>query len=273
MKKYAATLTFVFSFIVLTAVASQAQLAEEQRPFDFTDKHYISNGVIPELLIGRKNGADGESVFDQASELRYNNVRVTATYPGYAGDDGVAMFWNYYAGVPKYAFTEDVDGQHTVATAFAFPLYFFPSATVKESDRQAAFIRTDDGYYEKNPLGISAVLLVEFTDKIDTKKGRAVMEMLAKRNGRSLDGTPIIRTAKEIDSLVADGFLSLTQPGLDEPYRTPFAIARIIRFPETGGITPDAFLKYVKEPNGDPLDSEEHFVTTFECVKGGEKCS
>jgi hypothetical protein len=269
MKKYA--LTFALVLIVIASISSQAQFAEEHRPFDFADKYYLTNGVIPELLIGRKNGADGESVFDQASEVRYSNVRITATFPGYA-EDGSSLFWNYYAGVPKYGFAEDENGPRAVATALVYPMYVFPSAAVKSSDRQAALLRVDDAYFEKNPLGIAAVFLVEYTDLIYTKAGQETIQWLTERNGVSLDGTPIIRTTKELDHLIAEGFVTVTQPALDEAYRTPFAIAKAIRFPETGGITPDAFLNYVKQKGDAPLDSEQHFVSTFECLKGNGKC-
>ena len=268
MKRYS-TLTLVL--IVIASISSRAQFAEEQRPFDFTGKYYQTNGVIPESLIGRKNGADGESVFDQTFENRYTNVRITATFPAYSSD-GSPLFWNYYAGVPKYGFTEDYEGQQAVDTAFAYPMYIFPSATVKDSDRQASLLRFDEAYFTKNPLGIAAMLLVEYTDQIQTKDGEKTMQWLAERNGRSLDGTPIIRTTEELDLLIAERYVSVTQPALNEPFRTPFAIAKVIRFPELGGIAPDAFLKYVKEKGDVPLDSEKHFVSVFECHKGGNAC-
>ena len=82
MKKNSVYLTAFLSLLFLVTAVS-AQLASEVRPFDFSDKYYNANGVIPEMLIGRKNGADGESVFDSASERKYNNVRITATLPAY----------------------------------------------------------------------------------------------------------------------------------------------------------------------------------------------
>ena len=257
---------------LLLAVSSHAQtIGEELRPFDFSDKYYQVNGVIPSMLIGRKNGADKESVFDFANDRRYSNVRITATFPGY-DSSGATIFWNYYAGVSKAGFTQDDNGLHAVELAFSYPLYVFPSVMTKEPYRQAALVRTDGSYFDKNDLGIAAVQLVAYTDRIFTRDGRAALEILAKRNGVSLDGTPIIRTANEIDSLLKQGLIALTQPSLDEPYQTPFAVAKVIRHPEHGGITPDAFLNYVITPDGKPLDAEMHFVATFECHKAGKEC-
>ena len=66
---------------LLLAASSHAQIiAEELRPFDFSDKYYQVNGVIPSMLIGRKNGADKESVFDFANDRRYSNVRITERF-------------------------------------------------------------------------------------------------------------------------------------------------------------------------------------------------
>ena len=223
------------------------------------------------MLIGRKNGADGESVIDFTDERKYSNVRMTATYPGY-DSNGASIFWNYYAGVSKAGFTEDNNGPQAIELAFAHPLYVFPSTSLKNSHRQAAMIRIDDSYFEKNALGIAAVYFVEYTDRIFTRAGQAALAVLVQRNGVSVDGTPVIRTAREIDSLRREGLITLTQPWSDEAYYTPFAIAKIVQYPEHGGITPDAFLKYVKTSDGKPTDSEAHFVSMFECFKRSEKC-
>ena len=271
MKKYSAHLAFVFCFLFVATTSSHSQkFAQDFRPFDFSDKYYHVNGVLTDTLIGRKNGADGESVFDQTYDRRYSNVRITATLPAY-DSSGAGVFWNYYTGVPKYGFTEDENGQLAVSLAYLHPLYMFPSTTMKDSDRQAALVRMGEGYFEKNTLGIAAVFLVEYTDKVDTKAGQEILKLLAGRNGISVDGTPIIRTAKEIDGLLEEGLITLTQPSLDEPYRTPFAVAKVMQYAGSA-ITPDAFLKYVKDHDGKPLAAEAHFVSMFECLKGGGKC-
>lgn len=271
MKKNLIRLSALLSLLLLTAAASYAQiLAEELRPFDFTDKAYYQNGVLAELLIGRKNGADNESVIDSTDDSRYTNVRITATFPAY-DEDGNTIFWNYYAGLPKNGFTEDTNGTRAVEIAFATPLYVFPSVTVKNSDRQAALIRTKDTYFEKNQIGISAVFFVEYSALSNTKSGRAALQSLAKRNGISVDGTPIIRTEEELYALRKEGLVTVNQPSLDEPYFTPFAIAKVIQVP-AGGITADAFLIYVKGGDGKPLPSEADIVSKFECYRGRAVC-
>lgn len=271
MKKNSNRLSALLSLLLLAAAASYGQiLAEELRPFDFNDKNYYQNGVLAEFLIGRKNGADNESVIDFTDGPQYSNVRITATFPAY-DEDGNTIFWNYYAGLPKYGFTEDSNGTRAIEIAFATPLYVFPSATVKNSDRQAAMIRTKDTYFEKNQIGISAVFFVEYSELSYTKAGRAALEALAKQNGLSVDGTPIIKTEEELYALRKEGLVTVTQPSLDEPYFTPFAIAKVIQVP-AGGITADAFLIYVKGSDGKPLPSEADIVSKFECYRAGGVC-
>ena len=273
MQKFLVSLVAAFVFSMLFSLASAAQaagdgIAEELRPFDFADKYYEENGIFAYTLVGRKNGADGQSVFDRTDEPKYTNVRITATLPAYSGD-GSPLYWNFYAGASKESFAT----LDAVDAAYANPMYVFPSTTAKKTDRQAALIRMSDGYYEKNPLGLAAVFVATYTEAIFSKRGRIAMQVLAERNGVSHDGTPIIRSAKEIVELVAQGYLTVRQAGEHESDPMPFAVAKVIREPEKGGIAPDAFLIYVKQSGGDkPLDAEAHFVTSFECMKDGTPC-
>ena len=98
------------------------------------------------------------------------------------------------------------------------------------------------------------------------------MRLLGERNGFSLDGTPIIRTAKELEGLTADGLVTVRQAGPENSDRTPFAVAKVLQQPELGAIAPDAFLVYVKEPDGKPLAAEAHLVSKFECLQGSGLC-
>jgi hypothetical protein len=268
---------FVVTFLFLGSVASFAQIgttqddvAEDFRPFDFANKYYEQNGVFAFGLIDRKNGADGDSVFGTTNDPKHNNVRIIQTFPGYA-IDGSAIFWNYYGGINKESFTPDQNGRNAVDLAFAFPMYVFPSTTIKNSDRQAAMLRTDEEYFEKNVLGVAAVIVVQYTDLATTKKGAEALKRLAQRNGFSVDGTPIISTLKELLDLAANGLVTLEQADMGGWERPPFAIAKAIQFPERGAIAPDAFLEYVKDTDSKPLDAELHFITQFECLQKGEK--
>jgi hypothetical protein len=270
--------TAFFTFAVLLSISSVATaqsdtvlgtFAPELRPFDFSKNYYYENGIYAEALIGRHDGADGQSVFDTSTEPEHTNVRITATMPAYSAG-GTIVFWNYHAGVPREAFMDNKAGVNTMEAAYQYPLYVFPSETVKRADRQAAMISIDENYATKNPLGVAAVIMVEFTDRIFTSIGQRRMNILRDRNGASLDGTPIIRTAKELESLTLEGYVRQRQADETNSERTPFAVARALEAPQGGSITPDAFLVYVTQGDGQALPAEQKIVTYFECLQNNQ---
>jgi hypothetical protein len=255
----------LFSILLFGFTVVNAQLSDELRPFDFSNDYYKTNGVIAETLANRKNGADGQSVFDFATDSsRFTNIRITATLPAYAAN-GSSIYWNYYGTATKESFTTDVAGKNAAKMANTYPVYVFPSAVIRASDRQAALIPIDGSYFEANPIGIAEVVAVEFNDRI-SRSGRKTLNMLIERNGASIDGTPIIRTMTELRDLIIEGLVTLH---VDE--NRPFAVAKVIQYPDRGGITSDAFLVYVKKADGKPLDAEQHFITRFECLKDGSR--
>jgi hypothetical protein len=269
MKYFFASLVvavFVFTSLLTSHAQDGTALADELRPFDFSDKYYQVNGIHPSTLIGRKNGADKASVFDFSTDPKFTNVRITETRPAYSAD-GTTIFWNLYGGATKASLTDE-NGGDAYNLAEAYPVYVFPSTTVKSAERQAVMIHPDDAYYAKNALGIGSVVIVEYTDKFFTKQAWKVRLMFEQKNGISLDGTPIIKTALDLADLASEGYVSLRRP--EHPEESYFLIAKVIKYPERGGVTPDAFLAYVKQPNGDPLLAETHFLKKFECVQAGD---
>ena len=273
MKNFFASLVVALFVLLATDGTAAAQdgtvLAKELRPFDFSDKYYQANGIHASTLIGRKNGADKTSVFDFSADPRFTNVRITETRPAYSAD-GTTIFWNLYAGATKASLTDE-NGGDAYNLAETYPVYVFPSTTVKNADRQAVMIHPDEAYFQKNPLGIGSVVIVEYTDKFFSKQAWKVRQMFEQNNGISLDGTPIIKTARDLADLAYDGYISLRRP--EHPEESYFLIAKVIEHPERGAVTPDAFLEYVKQPNGEPLSAEIRFVKIFECVQaGGSPC-
>ena len=263
MNKLSISFVVALSLLFVSASAS-AQLSEEVRPFDFNNDYYKTKGIYAETLINRRNGADGLSVVDTATDPRFTDVRITATYSGYA-EDGSPIYWNHYATATKDSFTSDEAGAFAVQTAKNYPVYVFPSAFVRGTDRQSALIPVDALYFEKNAIGVAETVIVEFSSKI-TRSGRQTLDMLLERNGASVDGTPIIRTAAELKGLITDGLVTIRKSE-----EAPYAIAKVIQFPDRGAIAPDAFLLYISQADGKPLAAEQHFVTQFECLKNGTR--
>ena len=268
--RFAAVLS-VFGILFFAFASANAQLfIEDNRPFDFSDKYYEENGIWPSTLIDRRNGADGLSVFDVNYDTRFSNVRITATRAAYT-ETGAIVFWNHYAGAVEESFMDNAAGGGNLQQAFINPIYIFPSSTVRGSDRQAAMIEMTDSYFPKNPLGISAMVIVEFTPRIFTAQGRKTLQILSERNGLSLDGTPIIRTKDELNSLHNQGLVALMKAGLEPPSMTPFVVGKILDETKPGIIAGDAFLMYVSQ-DGKPIDAEAHILSKFECLQRGEVC-
>jgi hypothetical protein len=247
-------------------------IGRELRPFDFTDKFYSTHGVEAAFIVNRRNGSDGQSVVDFAGDENYSSVRILATRPAYAYD-GSPIYWNLYGEFYKEAFKPGPEGDQARTVAESFPIYIFPSVTAKNQDRQAAVIENIEGYFDKNLLGLGAVKVVQYTGT-GTREDKVFLQEIANRNGLSLDGTPIIRTKAELHALLRRNLITVKVGDTDnDPGRAPFAIAKIIQYPEMGAIAPDAFLVHAKQRNGEPLPSESFFVSNFECFKTEGRCS
>ena len=285
MKKYTAILSqflvvgiFIFSGFAAGKIAAQdlfsvqTEAVEEVRPFDFSDKFYRTNGIEPSMIINRRTGADDFSVIDFIKDDRFRGVRITGTYPAY-DPSGNILYWNHYGDLYEESFTQDREGNAAKETANYYPIFKFPSETVKNYERQAALIAFDENYFEKNPLGLGVIVEVEFTELVRTKEGRIILEAIARENGLSLDGTPIIKRMKEMNYLARRGLIRQTVRGTNDKSETPFVIAKVLDNVERGAISPDSFLTFVRQPNSTlPLPAEEDIVSNFECLKDKDSC-
>jgi hypothetical protein len=243
------------------------ELSEELRPFDFSDRYYYENGVQPEFIVNRRNGMDRDSVRDTINDSRFRDVRIRSVFPAY-NQDGKIIYWNFYGEVFKDKFRLDDVGERAVERAYFYPLYVFPSKADETDFRQAHIIDLHDSYFEKNLLGLSVQVIVEFTNRINTEEGRKEMAQMAKRNGFSYDGTPIIKTVFEIEDLTRRNLITQKIKGLDNPAEPSFAIAKVIQNPQRGAIAPDAFLL-----NDLGLKTEFNFTRQFECLQNdGQWC-
>ena len=132
------------------------------------------------------------------------------------------------------------------------------------------------GYFCDDLLGMWIVTYFWYTvpPNINTQPCKGVLSMLAKKNGISLDGTPIIKTPDELNNdLEANG---CGAEGNEDVGGTDggavWLICPGIPDPTNGGIALDAFLDQSRRPNGIPLDPG--FTTNFFCLQFfGQFCS
>lgn len=276
-KSYVFLLNFalVWAFVLIGFVSVFSQNSavdslfhwQEIRPFDFSDEYYYENGIEPAYIVNRRDGRDEHSVEDAINDPRFRNVRILSVFPAY-NQDGKILYWNLYGEFYKSAFRRNEAGGRASEQAHAFPLYFFPSKSREGGFRQAHLIHLRDGYFEKNVLGLGVRVAVEFTDRILTEDGQLEMASLAARNGYSKDGTPIIKTALEIEDLTRKNYVTQKIMQLYDPSQPPYAVAKVIQNPLYGAIAPDAvLLNYLG------LKAEDNFVQQFGCLqKEGKWC-
>jgi hypothetical protein len=248
-------------------------LAEEIRPFDFNSRYYFDNGVEPSLIVNRRDGNDKYSVIDNTDDERFRDVRITAVFPAY-NQNGDLIYWNLYGELYKHSFRRDLAGEAALTAAEYFPMYVFPSDYVRDRQRQANVIDLKDTYFEKNPLGLSVQVEVRFTGLASSSiDGEKELALLAERNGRSLDGTPIIKTVEEIQDLTRKGLVTQTIKGLANPSVPSYVVGKVIQKPEAGAITPDAFLITVQQEDGERFHADSAFIRQFNCLKDSTICS
>jgi hypothetical protein len=127
------------------------------------------------------------------------------------------------------------------------------------------------GYFCDDILGMWIITYFYFTaDAVGphpTTVCNGVLSSLVAKNGASLDGTPIIKTADELNNQLeannCGAEFQLDQGGGDGG--AVWLICPALPDPRNGAIAADAFLDQVLEPNGFPLDFT--FTVNFACLK------
>ncbi len=250
----------------------------DPRPYDFSDAFYLTNGVDPALLVNRVDGMDGVSVLEDAPpDEDHNNVRVLLTIPAY-DHAGHAVYFNAVSFLFAETFTDDAVGREAREIADAFPLYAFPVHDNPDIEifpkRQEDVIDLRNGYFSNDPLGLWETVIVRFTDDAFTSPdGRRTLARLVWENGLSLDGTPVIKDAGDIENLTADGFMTQRRLNRDGSEGPPWFACPVIEDPRDGAIARDAFLAAVLLDDGTPLPASPEFVEQFDCLQQtGEFC-
>jgi hypothetical protein len=110
----------------------------------------------------------------------------------------------------------DAAGEHALDLARKFVAYLFPRdpdgdgvvilAPQPPNRRQDNIFDTKGGYFDDNPAGLWTIAFVNYTPAAySTQAGQEELARLAELHGTSTDGTGIMRTVDEIESLVSKG--------------------------------------------------------------------
>lgn len=251
----AVILLMVFAAFLVTgktnSAATEASLntVEDPNPppFDFSDAFYRSNGIVPEN-IGERAGTPARNplhwtVDNSNTDPNRRNIRILETTGGW-NDSGNLIYYSIMGTLMPSAFERNPDGtltargQRALDIANSFRAFIFvktqrdannnPINFVKSpappNRRQDNLFDTRNGYFNNNPLGDWILAFPIFTAKAFTAEGRARLDPIAARNGRDLDGTPILQSASEIDNLAADGFLQILTRAQDGSEGFPWVV-------------------------------------------------
>jgi hypothetical protein len=189
-------------------------------PFDFSNSFYLANGIDPSKILDRVGTSTSASAFvveNSSPDANHTNIRITETTGGF-NHEGNVLYYTINGFVNPNTFTNNAAGQMARQIAEKFTAYIFPKASgdpfspALSNRRQDNVFDTRNGYSIANPLGLWTAQFTSFTPAaFNTAEGRATLAQLAAKNGTDLDGTPIIKTAMEVDGLVKKG-LAVEQP-------------------------------------------------------------
>ncbi|MFL6595516.1 MAG: hypothetical protein ACJ8HQ_08745 [Chthoniobacterales bacterium] len=252
--------------LAFLAIPSISKADVQDRLYDFTDPYYQQNGVNPAAIDGRRQPGP-LAVTDTPIFNFQRPVRALLTLPAY-DHSGNAWYFTVLGGLSANAFTADAAGQRERQIADSSPEYIFPRRGTDPQGlgalRQSVMLDMRNGYFSNNKLGVWIHTWVSYTSKaLTTPDGQKMMNDLAMRNGRDLDGTAIIASVSEIDALFSKGFITKTTRPLNDNLR--YAICPVIKDPTDGGIARDQFLAITRNADGTALEPE--FLDNFNSLQ------
>ena len=195
----------LFPILAFSGVNNQA--------FQFSDDFYAANGINPNAIIDKLGCGDPRTACDESSPDadKYSNVRVRETTGGFKHSGSLLYYWVPGKVMPN-TFSADQAGADARVLADDSQAYLFPRlagnplSPAFPNRRQDNIFDTTDGYFANNPLGLWTINFVSWDGpNLTSSDCQDQMEDMGSDNGLDLDGTPVIRTTGEIDTLVGLG--------------------------------------------------------------------
>jgi len=213
---------------------------ENTPPFDFSDPFYVANGITPARIRERAGNADRNPthwvVDNSNTDPDRRNIRILETTGGF-NNAGSLIYYSIMGTVFPDTFQRDAngnltpDGLRAFNIANSFRAFLFPKRSAGSilspappNRRQDNVFDTRNGYFSNNPLGLWILAFVIYTDKAFTDAGRKELDPIAEKNGRDLDGTPILTSASDIDGLVQKGLVVIRNRALNGSQGFPWVI-------------------------------------------------
>ncbi|HKW77361.1 MAG TPA: hypothetical protein VJN64_17645 [Terriglobales bacterium] len=243
--KNLALILFVFTVLAMAPKQMRAQDGQKTNPppFDFTDQFYLDQGINPANILQRVGTSTNNSLNwaicqpgDAApcpnTDQNRNQTQVLQTTSGFAFD-GSILFYSIMGFITPNTFNTDSSGDNARQIANRRMAFIFPK---RQSDgsyilspalgnrRQDNLFDTSGGYLGQDPLGLWLLEFVEVTPFGASPSGQQILAPFAQMNGVGTDGTPVITTLSDINSLVDQGVLKLVTRNLDGSQGFPWVI-------------------------------------------------
>ena len=223
----------IFAIVLTASVAVVPSSDRSQPSFDFSDAFYLANGINPANILARVGGPNPASAFvvdNSNTDPTRNNIRITEMTGGF-DREGNPLYYTINGFLTPNSFTNDAAGLKAMDIANKFEAYIFPKASgnplspALSNRRQDNLFNTISGYFVNNPLGTWIAVFISYTPAaFNTPEGQKTLATLAAKNGTDLDGTPMIRSTKEIDFLEGKGLAMEQTRSLDGSQGFPWII-------------------------------------------------
>jgi hypothetical protein len=243
----------------------------DKRPiYDLTDAGWRSLGIDPARIVGRMGGT-GNSVVDSGNRAFERNIRSKQAIPAY-DHSGNRVFFTVIGLTPSSSFLTSAARQ----TADSYNIYVFPRAAnapfALAPKRQADVVDLRNGYFSNDPIGLWKTNFVRFTPAAGTPAGQAALAPIVARNGADADGTPVIKTVGEIETLRQQGLVAVTVPAADGSQGFRWLACPVWKDPRHAFRAGDV-LAADRDAQGNVLPEQRAFVDLFNClVTTGVEC-
>lgn len=212
-------------------------------PFDFSDKFYRDHGIEPIRILQRAGTSTNNALnwticqpSDPApcpdTDQDRNQTRILQTTGGFAFD-GSLLYYSITGFVMPNTFTNDSAGQgaRQIADqrmAFIFPIRHADGSYILSpalsNRRQDNLFDTSGGYLGQDPLGLWILEFVELTDFGVSPAGQQILAPFGQKHGFGTDGTPVVQTLDEINTLVEQGVFKLATRNSDGSQGFPWVV-------------------------------------------------
>jgi len=292
-------LTGLAMLLLATAPAIAQTVHSNIPPFDFSDTFYLSNGLDPTRIVFRidANGTGGGKFDPSFPSPQLSQIRETF-YTGTFDRNGLINFTSILGVlVNSHSFLTTPIGQNMHSVADSFQAFVFPKqpsnggstltstvcnppggaapqpcvtlSPVAANRRENTMFDTRATYFCIDLIQVWLAEYVIYTPAAFTDGGKKALKAIAQANGTTFDGTPVLNTLDQINSLQAQGLVTLAEvPDTvadDGSQGVRYVVCDVMQDPTDGTVTPDGVLVDAKHTDGTSVTPD--FVAEFGCLQ------